>query len=68
MDERPQHRARNDFVFPVILILLGVLFLLNEYIPRFGLERTWPVLLIVAGGLLLARSFGPTRPPRGPNL
>ena len=35
---------------PIVLIVLGVLFLLNNLYPgvfRFG--RTWPVILIVIG-------------------
>ncbi|MGH9404881.1 MAG: LiaI-LiaF-like domain-containing protein [Terriglobia bacterium] len=63
-----QRRTRQGIGGPVILILLGVLFLLQEFTPQFGIGRTWPVILIVGGVLLLARSFSPPRPPRGPEI
>ncbi len=44
----------------IILILLGVLFLLHTMGWGFGLDRFWPLLLIVAGGWMLARNWGLT--------
>jgi len=34
---------------PILLIVLGVLFLLNNFIPDFRFSRMWPVILIVIG-------------------
>ena len=34
---------------PVLLIVLGILFLLNNFIPDFRFSRLWPVILIVIG-------------------
>jgi uncharacterized membrane protein HdeD (DUF308 family) len=34
---------------PVLLIVLGVLLLLNNFIPDFRFSRMWPVILIVIG-------------------
>ncbi len=42
----------------IILILLGVLFLLHTMGLELGLDRFWPLLLIVAGGWLFARNWG----------
>lgn len=42
----------------IILILLGVLFLLHTMGFGFGLDRFWPLLLIVAGAWMLARNWG----------
>jgi Domain of unknown function (DUF5668)/B-box zinc finger len=42
----------------IILILLGVLFLLHTMGWGFGFDRFWPLLLIVAGGWMLARNWG----------
>jgi membrane-bound ClpP family serine protease len=40
---------------PVILVTIGVLFLLQEFASwQFGFDHTWPVMLIVIGGILLA--------------
>ena len=40
---------------PVILVTIGVLFLLQEFASwQFEFGHTWPVLLIIIGGVLLA--------------
>ena len=51
---------------PVILITIGVIFLIGEFVPDWGLSQTWPVLLIVVGVLKLVDSALPPRPPEGP--
>jgi Domain of unknown function (DUF5668) len=43
----------------IVLILLGAIFLLHTAgMFEFGLDRFWPVLLIVLGAWLLARNYG----------
>ena len=43
----------------VILILVGAFFLLHTLgLSQFGVNRFWPILLIVLGGWLFARNFG----------
>lgn len=59
---------RRDPTFPIILIVLGVLFLLNEFVPELEISRTWPVILVALGVLLFLRALGPPRPPRGPRI
>jgi hypothetical protein len=44
----------------IVLILVGVLFLLHTMGLEFGLERFWPLILIVVGGWLFARTWGLT--------
>lgn len=44
----------------IILILLGVLFLLHTMGLHLGLDRFWPLILIVVGGWLFARNWGLT--------
>ena len=39
---------------PLLLIVIGVLFLLRNLYPYFGFEKMWPVILIVIG---LAKVF-----------
>lgn len=68
MNEARPARRRGGVALPIILILLGVLFLLSEFAPRLALDRTWPVILILVGAFLLARSVAPPRPPRGPDI
>ncbi len=53
---------------PVLLITLGVMFLLHELIPGWGIGKTWPVLLVVIGVLKLLSSSRPPRPPEGPRV
>jgi membrane-bound ClpP family serine protease len=59
---------RSSLIGPVFLIAIGVVFLIGEVVPEWGISRTWPVLLIVIGVLLLLDSAMPPRPPRGPML
>jgi hypothetical protein len=40
---------------PVILIVLGAVFLLGRF-TDYGFHQLWPVLLVVIGALLLAES------------
>lgn len=43
----------------VILILIGVLFLLHTLgLSEFGVNRFWPIVLIVLGGWMFVRNFG----------
>ena len=34
---------------PLLLIVIGALFLLNNLVPGFRFSRMWPVILIVIG-------------------
>jgi hypothetical protein len=61
-------KVHRDVTFPVILIVLGVLFLLNEFVPGLGIERTWPLILIALGVLLFLRAWSPPQAPRGPQI
>lgn len=36
-------------VGPLVLIVVGVLFLLNNMYPQFRIGKMWPVILIVIG-------------------
>jgi membrane-bound ClpP family serine protease len=67
-DERNLARILRDATVPVMLILIGALFLLNQYVPTLSIARTWPIILIVLGVLWALRSFAPPRPPRGPQM
>ncbi|MFY9561938.1 MAG: DUF5668 domain-containing protein [Terriglobales bacterium] len=51
--------AKRIPVGAVILILIGVLFLLHTLgWSEFGINRFWPIFLIVLGGWMFARNFG----------
>ena len=55
-------------MFPVLLIVLGVMFLLDQFVPGWGIHKTWPALLVVIGVLKLLDSTRPPRPPEGPRV
>jgi len=59
---------RGSLTGPVILIAIGVMFLLEEFVPHWGFGKTWPILLIVIGVLKLLDVNRPPRPPEGPRL
>ncbi|MGA2475474.1 MAG: DUF5668 domain-containing protein [Terriglobia bacterium] len=60
--------SRPSLTVPVILITIGVIFLMEEFVPGWGISRTWPILLIVIGVLKLIDSAMPPRPPQGPRV
>jgi len=43
---------------PLMLITIGALFLVAQY-SRYSVADLWPVLLIVAGVVLVAQSLAP---------
>jgi membrane-bound ClpP family serine protease len=54
-------RCRSQgIMWPVILITLGILFLLDNLgVPGFGFDHSWPVILLVVGGVKLLQSNAP---------
>ena len=59
-------RTGRGLTGPVILIVLGVMFLADQFLPGWGIGKTWPLLLVVMGVLRLLDSSRPPRPPAGP--
>ncbi len=45
--------GRGGLIAGIILISLGVLFLVDQYIPRINIEDLWPVFIIIAGVALV---------------
>lgn len=51
-----KHSGKGKLTVGVILILLGIIFLAESYLPEdFNLEKLWPLVLIVIGVLVLAK-------------
>ena len=44
----------RSLMAPVILITLGVLFMVDQFVPGVGFRDLWPLLLIAIGVLKLA--------------
>lgn len=52
------HRdARSNLILGVILTVFGALLLAHNLFRWLDLQRFWPVLIIIAGGLLIWRSL-----------
>lgn len=54
--------SRKSILAPLILIVLGVVFLLSNFgmLPHLGplFARWWPLILIAVGAMLLLRRLG----------
>ena len=60
--------GRAGLMGPVLLVSIGVLFLLSEFVPGLDIGKTWPVLLVEVGLVRLIESGNPPRPPQGPRI
>lgn len=64
---RAERRRHADpvagVVFGAILVLLGLYFLLQQYVPSLDLGRFWPVIIIGIGVVLVVRAV--SRPREG---
>jgi hypothetical protein len=49
--------GKGSLIGGVILITLGVIFLLDRFIPRIDFGDLWPLILVVAGILLLRNAY-----------
>lgn len=46
---RARRADRLRLTGPLLLIALGVMFLVGQFVPAWGIGKTWPVLLIIIG-------------------
>ncbi len=46
---RKRHSGGHGLTGPILLITLGVIFLVGQFVPGWGVSKTWPALLIVIG-------------------
>jgi phage shock protein C len=51
------NRKQNKLTFGIILIVIGVLFFINNMIPQLPFHLLWPVALIVIGAMIIFKSF-----------
>ncbi|CAN5528696.1 hypothetical protein BH10BAC6_BH10BAC6_15970 [soil metagenome] len=45
------------FWFGIALVVVGVFAFVNEFLPWFGFDTLWPVILVALGGSLIYRSL-----------
>ncbi|HZK10856.1 MAG TPA: PspC domain-containing protein [Atribacterota bacterium] len=57
--EEPYHKSeKNRRIFGgIIVIVIGIIFLLNGFLPWIGWGRLWPVILIAVGIAIMAKAF-----------
>lgn len=53
----PQTAGKGQLVIGVTLIVIGAVFLVTAFLPRFNLIDMWPVVLIGLGVLVLNSAF-----------
>ena len=57
----PADRARAGLVIGVLLIILGGLFLIRQFVPAFDFGLWWPIAAIGLGVLLIIVAVTPSR-------
>ncbi|MEJ2006753.1 MAG: DUF5668 domain-containing protein [Acidobacteriota bacterium] len=62
---RERRHERYGMLGPILLVAIGVMFLVGQFYPTWGVAKTWPVLLIVIGvaKLLDSAYSGRSMPP-----
>jgi thiol:disulfide interchange protein len=50
-----QIRHDRGLVGPLMMILVGAIFLVHQFVPEIGFDKLWPLLLIACG---VAALFG----------
>nr|NQU92310.1 PspC domain-containing protein [Bacteroidota bacterium] len=55
--EWEKRKTDGNLIAGIILITLGALFIIDRFIPRIDFGDLWPVLLIVAGILIMRNSL-----------
>ncbi len=52
------YRRHGSTIGGTVLIVLGLLFLADNYMPIFHFSRTWPLILIAIGAAMMLNSTG----------
>lgn len=52
---RTRGEGRGGIVAGSILIVLGAIFLIGQFVPDLGIEKLWPLVLIVIGLAVMFR-------------
>lgn len=56
-NETMRRRQGGGIMAGVVLIVLGVLFLADNFLPYFDFGDLWPLLLVAIGAVMLWRAF-----------
>lgn len=53
--DTPQSNEERGLVAPIMMIAIGSILLVSRFVPDFGFDKLWPLLLIAGG---VAALFG----------
>ncbi len=58
--DEPQHKDKGVFLVGVVLTVMGVLLLMNNYLPFawMSFSRLWPLLIIFVGIVIILKGSG----------
>ncbi|MEX0736953.1 MAG: PspC domain-containing protein [Bacteroidota bacterium] len=56
----PAQRGRGGVIGGIVLIALGLLFLADNFFPRFDVVDYWPLIFVALGAAMLYRATRPT--------
>ena len=56
-EKKKSKKENGNFIAGLVLITIGILFLISQFVPRISFGDLWPVVLIVIGGLMLRNYF-----------
>lgn len=56
-EKKKSKKENGNFIAGIVLITIGILFLISQFVPRISFGDLWPVVLIVIGGLMLRNYF-----------
>jgi phage shock protein C len=57
MESPKKHKSNGSIWGGLILITLGIIFLIDRFIPRIDFGDLWPVILVVVGAILIINSI-----------
>ncbi|MFH0990181.1 MAG: PspC domain-containing protein [bacterium] len=58
---QPAQQGRGGLIFGSILVVLGLLFLAENFIENFHFGDWWPLILVAMGAGLLYKAFRPSQ-------
>ena len=63
--ERGYDGRTGSIVIGAILVLVGLAFLVRQYLPAFDFDYVWPLILVALGAVVLVSAFRTNGPPNG---
>jgi len=53
-----ESKFKGNLIGGLVLITLGAIFLVDQFVPRIDFGDLWPIILIVIGVALLVNAYG----------